>query len=280
MNADDFGLSPGVNAAVARAFDHGILTSATLLTNAPRFSEAVDIAAGRPGLGVGLHLNLVRGRPLSEPSAIPLLTDSAGMLRRFRLGRLTRDFLAQAEREYRLQFEKILSSGIAPSHIDFEKHHAWQGPLYHLACRLAAEHGVGAVRRLREPVAWSGRRLGWPGARQTAMAVFLRCGFDLGGSGSVGLARPDRLLGQMHIGGMTETVWLRLARGLPPGVSEVMTHPGEAEAGEAAGGMGDSWLADRREVELEALLSPKVRAALDAGKIKLINFRDLTHRIQ
>lgn len=278
VNADDFGLSTGVNAAVARAHDNGILTSATLLTNAPRFDEAVGVAAARPRLGVGLHLNIVRGRPLSAPETVPLLTDSDGLFRRFRLGRLTPAFLAQAEREYRLQFEKILCAGITPSHIDFEKHHAWQAPLYQLACRLAEEYGVRAARRLREPVAWSGRALGWPGMGAAAMAAFLRCGFDLGGRARDTLARPDRLLGQAHIGHMTEAVWLRLARKLPPGASEVMTHPGEAENRED-GEMGDSWLADKREAELAALVSPKVRDALTATGIVLINFRDLPSRV-
>ncbi len=273
VNADDFGFSPAVNAGIVRAHREGILTSATLLANAPAFEEAVGLAREHPGLGVGLHLNLVRGRALSPGDEIPSLLGDDGNLRRFRLRRLSKRFLDAAEREYRRQFEKTLQAGIRPTHIDFEKHHAWQGPLYLLACRLANEYGVKAARIFREPVVWTLRNLGWPGLMPTALAGLLRIGFSLGGGGGTTLRTADRLLGQCHIGGMTEAVWLRLAGKLPEGITEVMTHPGESEKGAAAGGkraaegkaetaMGASWLGESRGRELAALVSPAVREAL------------------
>lgn len=251
-----------------------MLTSATLLANAPFFCEAVGLSEGLPRLGVGLHLNIVRGRPLSPPGETPDLIGADGRFRPFRLRRFGPGILGQIEREYRRQFEKILAAGIRPTHIDFEKHHAWQKPLYALACRLAAEYGVSAVRTLREPVAWAVRRLGWPGWRRFAMAAALRAGTELFGSGrAVCLARPDRLLGQTHIGGMDEAVWLRLIAFLPPGTSEVMTHPGEAEP-PAAGPeeMGTSWLGEGRQRELAALVSSRVREALKKAAIQLTAF--------
>lgn len=275
VNADDFGLSRGVNAGIGEACARGILTSATLLANAPAFDDAVRVAGEHAALGVGVHLNLVRGRPLSRPADIPLLVGPDGLFRRFRLGRLTPAFLVQAGAEYRLQIEKILAAGIRPTHIDFEKHHAWQGPLYRLACGLAAECGIGAARTLREPVAWAVRAMGGAGVARVAMACSLRAGFDLGGGGRCALARPDRLLGQLHIGDMTEEVWLRLARNVPAGISEVMTHPGSAEPDAGDDGMGGSWLAGKRGIELAALLSPRVREALDAACVRLIHFGDL-----
>ncbi|MCC8109950.1 MAG: ChbG/HpnK family deacetylase [Planctomycetes bacterium] len=325
VNADDFGYSPPVNRGIVRAHRDGILTSATLLANGPAFGEAVELSRANPGLGVGIHLNLVRGRPLSPANeSFPLVRPEDGLFRPFRWRRMDRLFLRAAEAEYRRQIERVLASGIVPTHIDFEKHHAWQYRLYGLACRLAREYGVPAVRTLREPVAWSVRRLGWPGIGPALMAGALRTGFEFGG-GLVrpGLARPDRLLGQCHIGAMTEAVWLRLAEKVPAGLSEVMTHPGEAvgdqDTGdrhiatvtgdrgidnrhEAAGadghgtgggdpvartgghgsgtgvhparttshGMGGSWLEAARRVELEALTSPRVKAAL-AG-VRLVHF--------
>lgn len=268
VNADDFGLSPGVNAGIAAAHRDGILTSATLLVNAPHCDEAIALSRSLPGLGVGLHLNLVRGRPLSPAGEVPLLIDGGGRLRLFRFRRMTREFLLQAEREYRRQFEKMLAAGVSPTHIDFEKHHAWQPALYRLACRLAGEYGVRAVRNLREPLAWTVRRVGWPGFAAALRAGALRTGVQSGRSGFGGLAHPDRLLGQAHIGGMTEAVWLRLLAGLPGGVSEVMTHPGGVESEGVA--MGSSWLAAKRRAELDALLSSRVRAAV--GGIRLMHF--------
>ncbi|MDR1744528.1 MAG: ChbG/HpnK family deacetylase [Planctomycetota bacterium] len=278
VNADDFGLSRGVNAGVVEAFDNGILTSATWLANAPCFDEAVAIAKARPGLGVGVHLNLVRGQPLSPAGSVPLLIDGAGGLRPFRVRRLTDRFLSQAGIEYRRQIEKVLHAGVKPTHIDFEKHHAWQGPLYRVACGLAREYGIAAARTLREPVAWSVRKLGWPGMGKMLWAAFLRSGFDLGGGWRCGLHRPDRLLGQCHIGAMREGVWLALLRSLPPGVSEVMVHPGQSGGSgvDSASGeddsMGESWLEGMREIELSALVSPRVRGAVDAAGVRLAHF--------
>ncbi len=305
VNADDFGFSESVNAGIARAHAQGILTSATLLANGAAFRDAVRTAAEHPALGVGIHLNLVRGKPLSPPDTVPLLMDAAGCFRRFRVRRLTRAFLAQAEREYRAQFEKVLEAGIVPTHADFEKHHAWQGPLYRLAGRLAAEYGAVGLRTLSEPVWFAVRRVGWPGFRRAGLAALLRAGFALGGGAhGATCARPDWFFGQTHIGGMTERLWLRLLSALPPGVSEVMTHPGEATDGhpeEAAGGHpgeatgghpeeatdghpgeatdghpGASWIDACRAAELEALVSPSVRAAATSPTLSLITYRDLT----
>jgi predicted glycoside hydrolase/deacetylase ChbG (UPF0249 family) len=273
VNADDFGLSPGVNAGIILAYRRGLLTSASLMANGPAFRQAAVLAAESPGLGVGVHLNLARGRPLSPPGEIPDLVDGDGRLRGFRLRRHPRPFLEQAEREYRRQFEAVIAAGIRPTHIDFEKHHAWRAPLYGLACRLAREYGVAAARNLREAVVWSFQSLGWPGWRRLLMAAGLRAGTGLFGGGRAGLAVPDRLLGQWRIGAMDEAAWLRLLRRVPPGVSEVMTHPGLPEA--PPEDIGPSWLGREREGELAALLSEKVRRAAAAAGVRLINYRNL-----
>lgn len=277
VNADDFGLSPGVNAGVVRAHREGILTSATLLANAPFFEQAAAVALETPSLGVGLHLNIVRGAPLSPPRDIPALVASGGVFAPFRFKAMSRGFLRQAEIEYRRQFERILAAGVVPTHVDFEKHHAWQRPLYLLACRLAREYGVPAIRTLREPVAWSLRRLGWPGWRRAVMATLLRCGVEAFGGARCGLARADRLLGQTHIGAMDETAWLRLVRHLPEGVSEVMTHPGEEDdaADPRLARMGQSWIAGARKLELAALVSPAVREEIAARGVELASYRDI-----
>ncbi|MCC8179390.1 MAG: ChbG/HpnK family deacetylase, partial [Planctomycetes bacterium] len=278
INADDFGLSPGVNEAVAQAHRRGVLTSATILANGPHFAEAAAMAKSMPTLGVGVHLNLVRGKPVSPASEVPNLIDAAGLFKPFRWRTPWPDFLREAGLEYRRQVEKALDAGIVPTHVDFEKHHAWQGELYQVAANAAAACGIGGIRCLEEPVAWSVRKLGWGGVSAVAMAAALRTGVTLFGGGG-DLARPDRLLGGIHIGKMTEPVWLRLAANLPAGVSEVMVHPClpepdpvAAEAVTAA--MGSNRL-ERREEEFSALISPAVRQALRFAGIELINFREI-----
>lgn len=274
VNADDFGLSGTVNAGIEAAHRRGVLTSATLMANGPAFDEAVEMAKANPELGVGAHLNLVRGRPLSPGGEVRVLIDAGGSFTPFRWRRLVPDFMAAAEREYRRQIERILAAGIIPTHVDFEKHHAWQGGLYALACRVAEEYGIRAVRNLAEPVWWALKAMGWPGARRFAMASCLRAGLWLSPA-EILLAKPDLLLGQLHIGRLDEKAWLALIPRLPPGTHEVMTHPGNDAPLGARGEMGASWLAEGRKIELDALLSRRVRTALREADIELVNYRAL-----
>ena len=67
VNADDFGLTPGINRAIIEAHTRGIVTSATLMANMPAFYEAVQLAKVHPALGIGLHFNITQGRPVAAP---------------------------------------------------------------------------------------------------------------------------------------------------------------------------------------------------------------------
>src|SRR5262249_7303322 len=78
VNADDFGRSHSINAAVIGADHEGILPTASLMVNEPGFSEAVALAKQEPSLGVGLHLTLLCGHSALTPSEIPGLVDGQG----------------------------------------------------------------------------------------------------------------------------------------------------------------------------------------------------------
>ena len=78
ITADDFGLSKGVNKAVEKAWQEGILTCASIMAGGAAFDDAVAIARRNPGLQVGLHLSLIQGRPVLPPSQIPGLVNEAG----------------------------------------------------------------------------------------------------------------------------------------------------------------------------------------------------------
>jgi predicted glycoside hydrolase/deacetylase ChbG (UPF0249 family) len=58
INADDFGMSPGVNRGIVRAFEQGVVTSASLMVRWPAAAEAARYARDHPRLGMGLHLDL------------------------------------------------------------------------------------------------------------------------------------------------------------------------------------------------------------------------------
>ena len=78
INADDFGLIQGVNEGIIRAYREGVLSSATLMANAPGFEHAVELAGQNKDLGVGVHLNILRGMPLSESRHVESLMTKEG----------------------------------------------------------------------------------------------------------------------------------------------------------------------------------------------------------
>src|ERR687896_2728566 len=80
VNADDFGISRGVNRGIVEAHRSGLVTSASLMANLPAAEDALTRAATCPDLGLGLHLTLSAGRPLSPPEQLPSLVDGTGAL--------------------------------------------------------------------------------------------------------------------------------------------------------------------------------------------------------
>src|ERR1700676_991583 len=78
LNADDFGLTHGINRAIGELHSAGVLTSATLMANGPAFDNAVEAAHSHPALGVGCHIVLTDGAPVSPPNSIRSLLGSDG----------------------------------------------------------------------------------------------------------------------------------------------------------------------------------------------------------
>ena len=81
FNADDFGISKGVNAAIVKAYKEGILNSASLMVNQKYTNEAVKLAKEMSNLEMGIHLNLTNEYPSVDSRKIPLLVDEQGKLK-------------------------------------------------------------------------------------------------------------------------------------------------------------------------------------------------------
>lgn len=156
FHSDDFGLHPAVNQAVLEAADAGTLTSASLMINGGAVEDAVAGALKYPGLGVGIHLNIVRGRPLSPPGEIPTLVDARGLFFNDMARLMRRAFLKQIDPnqvyiEYRRQVRRFLEFGVRPTHFDGEKHSHLLIPQAAWALRkIAEEFDVFRVRRIHE----------------------------------------------------------------------------------------------------------------------------------
>jgi hopanoid biosynthesis associated protein HpnK len=264
VTADDFGISPEVNAAVRHAYRDGILTCASLMMGAPAVGEAVAIAKAE-GIPVGLHLTLVDGRPVLPPGRIPDLVDPEGAFRPG-LGRpavrlaLSERVKRQARAEGEAQMDAFLGAGLTLDHVNAHHHFHLHPTVLTIVEDLAHRCRPVAVRVPFEP--------GVPPYRQallgaTMMPWTLRARRRLRRAGVV---TNDALFGLYDTGMLTEAAWLRIVPRIGPGLFEVYCHP--ATTATAASVEEGSSPTD----ELAALLSPVVREALDRAGIERRSF--------
>lgn len=286
VNADDFGLTEGVNRGILRAHRTGIVTSATLLANGAAFDAAVAAAREEPRLAVGVHLNLTEGRPVLDPCRVPSLVNEEGEFygQPLRLvGRILSRQVnrTEVERELGAQIEKVLHAGIGVTHLDGHKHVHLLPTIPPIVARLARQYGIGGVRlAVERPVGLGGllRRQGTAAitvvkqslrARAFAgLAIEARTHLQL-----AGLAYPMYFYGLAQTGLLGRAALEAILRDVPPGSSELMCHPGYADS---ALSQTPTRLREQREIELNALTSPEILQLVSALGIQLINYRDLT----
>src|SRR5947199_9849980 len=127
VNADDFGLSTGVNRGILEAHAAGVVSSVSVLVNAPGWPDALrrlrDLGPA-PGLGVGLHLNLTMGRPVSWGGSLAdartgrFHTLRALVARAF-AGRLDPGDVAI---QCAAQLARLRNAGLVVTHLDSPRH--------------------------------------------------------------------------------------------------------------------------------------------------------------
>lgn len=277
VHSDDFGLSSAVNRGVARAHTEGILTSASLLPNAPAFDEAVALLRELPDLGVGIELNVVRGRPLTPPAQVPSLVvgarfpgDGARVLGRALRGRLAADDL---ERELEAQVQRVLGAGVRATHVCGEKHcHLYPG-VAAIAARVARRHGIWRYRSARLGTRHlAGAVARAPDGGALVRYLGLRASAALGRRRyeALGLSGPDRLHGLYETGRVGLPLVRELLAALGPGTHELMTHVGEP--GESPAEMGRYRIDAGRPRELAALCTPGLREAARAAGVELCHY--------
>lgn len=286
VNADDFGLTPGVNAAIAELHDRGVVSSTTLMAGGACFREAVPLALGRSNLGVGCHVVLVDGVPVLPPEKISSLLDpkadttGAGgprfrpTLRAF-VTDLARGCIRKAELEAEVaaQIERIQSGGIQVTHLDSHKHTHILPMVAGCLARAALARGIHALRNPFEP-AWSvratsraGRLRRWGvralGVRRAAFTRLLR---------NYGLETTDGLIGIAATGFLNGAALESLLAAVPDGTWELMCHPGYQDAALAR---TRTRLRREREIERDALLKA-IPPAIGRG-LSLIHYGEIEH---
>lgn len=274
INADDFGLTFGVNRAVRELAQERAISSATLMACGKAFDDAVAVAQHASTLGVGCHIVLVDGTPTSPENAIASLL-SAGSSFRSSLARFTA--AAQSRRinpahiqiEATAQIRKLQAAGIRVTHVDTHKHtHMFPSVT---GAVLAAAHacGVRAIRNPFEPP-WCSRLAG--GVMRTATVNLLRRTF-----GPAFLAQPliasgeikttDGAIGVSATGSLNRKSLKLILNAIPEGTWELVTHPGYRDADLDA---ANTSLLDQRKEELDALLLEAKRS-----DHQIITFADL-----
>lgn len=284
VNADDFGLTEGVNAGIIDAHTHGIVTSTTIMANGAAFDSAVSSSRGAPELGIGVHLNLTSGEPVAPARKIPSLLDRNGRLHRSP-GRLQWALGArkinppEIEIELRSQIAKVMGAGIRPTHLDGHKHVHLLPVVSQIVIRLAREFSIPCIRCPREifPNLLTLLRGANPrtAVLKQYLVAFAVSDFAFGFAeelAKAGLLFPTHFYGLSQTGFLHERAVLDILGGLPEGVIELMCHPGYLD-----GDLVDSGtrLLEQREVEIRAMTAPRVmRLVVDRG-IELISYEQL-----
>ena len=263
VNADDLGLTVGVNNGIFETHDRGILTSASLMANAPATANAIRRLRSRPTLGIGVHLTLVDGAPMHLPDRVPtLLRDDGRLYSSWKpfivaclMGRIS---MGEVELELTGQIERVIDEGIRPTHLDAHKHVHMYPPVFAIVARLAEHFRIPVVR-----VPYEGTLADVP------LALWSYQDYRIAASHGI---RSPQFIGRAMTGTMTAGSLTTALRQLGPGHTELMVHPGYVD--DALRQMPTRLLQSRSE-EAALLTSQEIAGVLAAERIRLVH-PDLT----
>lgn len=273
LNADDFGRSASINAAVMRAHRLGVLTSASLMVTGDAAEEAVALARDTPTLAVGLHVVVVGGRATLPPEEIPRIVDGNGCFPddpvrtglRYFVSRAAQEELA---RELEAQFERFAATGLSLSHVDSHLLMHVHPTVFSLLLPLAVRYGARGLRLPRDDfwlaMDYDRHRAGIKALWAITFGLLgRRCLNHLGNNH---LTTTHQVYGLMQTGQMQEAYVLELLRRLRVPTAELYFHPSTVHEGEALGpNPGD----------LATLLSPAVRQIIQERRLRLATYSTL-----
>jgi len=259
ITADDFGLHESINEAIERAHREGMLTATSLMVGAPAAADAVNRARRMPRLRVGLHVVLADGSAVLPHIEIPDLVDAVGRFgdhmvrdgfRFFFLPHVRRQLIA----EIKAQFAAFDAFGLSLDHVNAHKHFHLHPTVLSLIISIGNLFRVPAVRLPAERN---------PHVFLRPLLTLMRRRLD-----HAGIGYNNQIVGLERSGAMDEAALLAALNGLSSGVTEIYLHPA------TQCGISESMTSYRHTDELAALLSPKVRTAIDSLGIKRGGFSD------
>jgi len=277
VNADDFGISAGVNQGILEANKHGIVTSTSLMVNMPYADEAVRMKKSlAPRLGLGLHLTLSWGKPILPAREVPSLVTSDGTFPNafdirpwtFKADHLRAEMTAQLQR-----FRDL--TGEMPDHIDSHQFVANILPkAFSVLIDLSKKHGI----PIRNPSPFLDIKtikdlLEHMGDEKINILVLIFLKRYIKSNQAILKHHekpgwPDRFEYHFYEHGSNLDNLTNILRELPEGTTELMCHPGYIED-------LDEPYRYPREVELRLLTYQKILEIIRIQNIELISFAEL-----
>jgi len=277
VNADDFGRYHGVSRGIINAHLNGIVSSTTAMVNSADAPASLDIVLEQaPKLGIGVHLNLTHGKPISPPYTIPTLVDQAGFLlspleqpeiyNKWHEDDLRRELTAQIERFFTL-------TGKQPTHLDSHYHASLLFPSsLKVTLELAIKYGI-PIRRppSTEPNKKASAILmnNFPNI-PTDIAKNIISETQLIFKNYPTIQWPNYLELGFYRPEITLDNLLSILSHLKDGITELMCHPGYID------GMEGSVYRLERESEISILSDPLISDLIKHQNIKLITFSELS----
>ena len=277
FHADDFGLSSGINRAIIRSYNDGLLTSTSLVAGGDAAGEAIGLALDNPGLDVGIHLTLCDEHSVLSPGELRSLIPKGAQLparrkiiRAVLTGRI--DY-RQVESEWKAQIETCTEAGIRVSHMDSHQFvHIFPG-LFPLCLRLAEQYEIPFVRTsdldLVSPGAGYGRLLQWIGLTLYVKFFILpRIPLHINSIPSIGVLKAG---GRMDRESILKTLEA-IERKKRCNLLEIILHPGtgDVQTRKKYGHWGYAWQKD-----LKLLLDPVLARAIERKGFGLTSYGEL-----
>lgn len=266
VNADDFGRSRSINEAVIRAHREGILTTASLMVNEPACAEAVELAKENPGLGVGLHLTLLCGHSTLAEARIPDLVNARREFSNDSVATGFRYFFdyrlhEQLRAEIRAQFREFHATGLPLDHVNGHLNLHLHPIIFAMLMTEARELGIRHLRLTRDSF-WLNARLAggrWVYRVSHALIFNLLAALARRAIRQRQIRHTHRVFGLLQDSRVDEAFVLKLLPRLPPGDSELYSHPS----------------LDTFRHEFDALVSPRVKARVEQLGVQLVRCQDL-----
>jgi len=261
INSDDYGRTPQISRGIRDAHAGGVVTSTTCMMNIPTTAEDIAVALTEtPALGMGVHLVLTMGKPISAPRTVSSITDESGKFFKYTplVEHLPNINLDEVKREWRAQIEAFMkASGRKPTHLDSHHHSSYFSPgLFRGMLELAKEYGCAI-------------RFPFTGDISKELEETNHHVPDL--MNEFAPRRPDRFVVDFYDEHATLERLLDIINTLPDGTTEIMCHPGYTDDVFAK----ESVYNDQRDRELNILTDSSVKKTIEAKGIELITFADI-----